>query len=225
MPDTDTSTSTTKTVSITGGAHLVGHRKGRRSKKNTKQVPDEPKSQKGGACDITVTKAEAIAAMTPHRQPQGYQSPSPMTPGAGYKSAFDPLLTPTQRDQAVPVSVSSGPISSDLIPMSKQSGGKVKLTKPTEPKKVQLHPKKDGKAGTNSKDLKKKKTRKIVLGLVSLKKRQTRANKVSQKIKEMPLDKLRAHLIAKQLIKPTSKAPESILRQIAADTQIVNGGI
>jgi len=41
----------------------------------------------------------------------------------------------------------------------------------------------------------------------------------------MPLDKLRAHLIAKQLIKPTSKAPESILRQIAADTQIMNGGI
>jgi hypothetical protein len=221
MPDTDTvTTTTTKTVSITGGAHLVGHRKHHRSKKNKKQVPDE-KPQKGGACDITVTKAEALAAMMP--QPQGYQSPSPLTPGASYKTAFDPLLTPTQKDQPVPVSVSSGPISSDLIP--RQSGGKVKLTKAQEPKKVQLHPKKDGKSSAHSKDLKKKKTRKIVLGLVSLKKRQTRAHKVSQKIKEMPLEKLRAHLIAKQLIKPTSKAPESILRQIAADTQIVNGGI
>ena len=225
MPDTTTTATaptptTNKTVSITGGAHLVGHRKHRKSKKNKKQVPDESKSQKGGGCDVTVTKAEAIAAMTP--QPQGYQSPSPLAPGAGYKTAFDPLLTPTQKDQPVPVSVSSGPISRDLI----QSGGKVKLTKAQEPKKVQLHPKKDSKpAASHSKDLKKKKTRKIVLGLVSLKKRQTRANKVSQKIKEMPLEKLRAHLIAKQLIKPTSKAPESILRQIAADTQIVNGGI
>jgi hypothetical protein len=213
-------TTTTKTVSITGGAHLVGHRKGRRTKKQKQQVPEEPKTQKGGACDITVTKAEALAAMMP--QPQGYQSPSPLTPGAGYKTAFDPLLTPTQKDQPVPVSVSSGPISNDLIPMSKQSGGKIKLTKPTEPKKVHLHPKKDGKP---SPLVKKKKTRKIMLGLVSLKKRQTRAHKISQKIKEMPLDKLRAHLIAKQLIKPTSKAPESILRQIAADTQIMNGGI
>jgi hypothetical protein len=211
---------TTKTVSITGGAHLVGHRKGRRTKKQKQQVPEEPKTQKGGACDITVTKAEALAAMMP--QPQGYQSPSPLTPGAGYKTAFDPLLTLTQKDQPVPVSVSSGPISNDLIPMSKQSGGKIKLTKPTEPKKVHLHPKKDGKP---SPLVKKKKTRKIMLGLVSLKKRQTRARKISQKIKEMPLDKLRAHLIAKQLIKPTSKAPESILRQIAADTQIMNGGI
>ena len=64
-----------------------------------------------------------------------------------------------------------------------------------------------------------------MLGLVSLKKRQTRARKISQKIKEMPLAKLREHLITKQLIKPSSKAPESILRQIAADTQIMNGGI
>ena len=39
----------------------------------------------------------------------------------------------------------------------------------------------------------------------------------------MPLDKLREHLIQKKLIKATSKAPESILRQIAADSQIVAG--
>ena len=217
-----TETTTVKTVSITGGAHLVGHRKGRRTKKTKQQVLEEPKKQKGGACDVTVTKAEALASMMP--QPQGYQSPSPLTPGAGYKTAFDPLLTVTQKDQPVPVSMSSGPISNDLIPMSKQSGGKVKLTKPSDPKKVHLHPKKDGKQPP-SKDVKKKKTRKIMMGLVSLKKRQTRARKISQKIKEMPLDKLRAHLITKQLIKPSSKAPESILRQIAADTQIMNGGI
>ena len=209
---------TTKTVSITGGAHLVGHRRRKSKKASKQQVPSEEKPrQSGGSCPITVTKSEAIAAMAP--QPQGYQSPSPSTPGSAYKTAFDPLLTLTQKDQPIPVSVSSGPISSDLI---KQTGGKVKLTKAQDPKKVQLHPKKNS---NDNKDLKKKKTRKIILGLVSLKKRQTRAHKVRQKIKEMPLDKLREHLIKKGLIKATSKAPESILRQIAADTQIMNGGI
>jgi len=39
----------------------------------------------------------------------------------------------------------------------------------------------------------------------------------------MPLDKLKEELVKKKLIKPTSKAPESVLRQIAADAQIVAG--
>ena len=68
-----------------------------------------------------------------------------------------------------------------------------------------------------------KKTRKIVLGLVSLKKRQTKAKHIRDKVKEMPLSELKDHLVKKGLIKATSKAPESILRQIAADAQIVSG--
>jgi hypothetical protein len=40
-------------------------------------------------------------------------------------------------------------------------------------------------------------------------------------MKDMPLDKLKALLITKKLIKPTSKAPESVLRQIASDAHIV----
>jgi uncharacterized protein YjeT (DUF2065 family) len=50
----------------------------------------------------------------------------------------------------------------------------------------------------------------------------TRAKKMHKKVKEMPLDKLREELISKKLIKSTSKAPESILRQIATDAQIVD---
>ena len=37
----------------------------------------------------------------------------------------------------------------------------------------------------------------------------------------MPLDKLKEELIKKKLIRPTSKAPESVLRQIARDSQMV----
>jgi hypothetical protein len=106
-----------------------------------------------------------------------------------------------------------------------QGGGKVKLDKSPPTKKVRLEPKKDLKDLVKETTIKKKKTRKITMGLVSLKKRQTRAKKISEKVKEMPLEKLRKHLIEKNLIKPTSKAPESILRQIAADSQIVSDGI
>lgn len=200
--------SNTKTVQIVGGAHISGHR--RRSKK-------ADKAQKGGSHqEMTITRSELQSRLTP--QPSGYTSPSPLTTGSSFKTAFDPLLTPTQKNQPVPVSVSGPPV----VPIG-QAGGKVKLDKSQTAKKVRLEPKKDLKdLPTNSK---KKKTRKITMGLVSLKKRQTRAKKISEKVKEMPLEKLRKHLIDRNLIKPTSKAPESILRQIAADSQIVSDGI
>jgi len=190
-----------------GGAHISGRR---RSKK-------ADKCQKGGSNqEVTITRSELQSRLTP--QPSGYTSPSPATTGSSFKTAFDPLLTPTQKNQPVPVSVSWPPV----VPLG-QAGGKVKLDKSPTAKKVRLEPKKDLKDLV--KDTKKKKTRKITMGLVSLKKRQTRAKKISQKVKEMPIDQLRKHLIEKNLIKPTSKAPESILRQIAADSQIVSDGI
>ena len=68
-----------------------------------------------------------------------------------------------------------------------------------------------------------KKSRKITLGIAQLHKRMTRAKKVQHKIKAMPIETLKKLLIEKKLIKSTSKAPESILRQIAADSQIMDG--
>ena len=51
----------------------------------------------------------------------------------------------------------------------------------------------------------------------------TRAKKLRDKVKDIPIDKLKEELIKKKLIKPTSKAPESVLRQIATDAHIVAG--
>ena len=48
-----------------------------------------------------------------------------------------------------------------------------------------------------------------------------RAKKMQHTVKAMPIDKLREQLINAKLIKKTSKAPESILRQIAEDSQLV----
>jgi len=109
----------------------------------------------------------------------------------------------------------------------KQSGGhvpvmiggkiKVELKQKTHRKQVVLQPKRD------KKEIKKhRKSRKISFGLSSFHKRLTRAKKANKKIKEMSLDQLKMYLIEKKLIKPNSKAPESVLRQIAGDMQIVD---
>jgi hypothetical protein len=49
----------------------------------------------------------------------------------------------------------------------------------------------------------------------------TRAKKLHKSIKEMPIDKVKENLVKKGLIKSTSKAPESVLRQIASDAEVV----
>jgi uncharacterized protein YjeT (DUF2065 family) len=115
-------------------------------------------------------------------------------------------------------------------PIQPQLGGgadtkiiKVELKKKIQTKKVQLQPKKTDVPIKGAKKLQTKKARKITLGIKSLHKRMDRAKKMTRKVKEMPLEKLREQLIQKKLIKATSKAPESVLRQIAADAQIVAG--
>ena len=115
-------------------------------------------------------------------------------------------------------------------PIHPQLGGgadtkiiKVELKKRAQTKKVQLQPKKADAPVKGAKKAQTKKSRKITLGIKSLHKRMDRAKKMTRKVKEMPLEKLREQLIQKKLIKTTSKAPESVLRQIAADAQIVAG--
>lgn len=110
-----------------------------------------------------------------------------------------------------------------------QSGGttdkhiKVELRKHTTHKKVHLNPKNQDAPKQIHKKEKTKKVRKVTVGINSLHKRMTRAKKLRDKVKDMPIDKLKEELIKKKLIKPTSKAPESVLRQIATDAHIVAG--
>lgn len=107
-----------------------------------------------------------------------------------------------------------------LEPHLQQDGTKhikVELKRKSTAKKVKLHPKKDGvKKATMS-----KKARKVSIGLLSLHKRVRRAQKTQKKVKAMSLEDLKKELISKKLIKATSKAPESVLRQIASDSRIM----
>jgi len=99
---------------------------------------------------------------------------------------------------------------------------KVELKKKISVKKVHLNPKTNPKTNLKTNPKKIKKSRKFVLGLSTFHKRITRAKKACKKMNELPFDKLKEKLIKDGLIKSTSKAPESVLRQIANDAAIVN---
>jgi hypothetical protein len=60
--------------------------------------------------------------------------------------------------------------------------------------------------------------RKITLGMIGHKRRITRARRLHKESRTTPLDEIRKKLVEKGVIKETSKAPESVLRQLYADT-------
>lgn len=100
---------------------------------------------------------------------------------------------------------------------------KVELKKKTSAKKVHLNPKKiDAPKAQLTKKHQTRKVRKVSLGISNLHRRLTRAKKLHKNIKEMPIEKLKDKLIKGGLIKANSKAPEAILRTIAADAEVVS---
>jgi len=204
-----------RSVMITGGA--VADYMGEKKKKGGRRTK---KSQEGGTI-LGVANFTNMASMPSPSAP----SMSPPTQGSHVSQA----LNVSQGSQASQTSQGSqgsqgshtSQASNQIVAIPKVGGEvksvKVELKKKPQTHKVKLQPKKD-----EQKKKKVKKTRKFTIGISSLHKRMTRAKKVHKSVKGMPLDKLKELLISKKLIKPTSKAPESVLRQIAADSQIVD---
>ena len=198
-----------KAVKITGGAvaDFQGGKKRRTRKQNLKGGADEPMEPEDHTFkNASITKitggATMMAPVTPPVAAPSMQNIASLTPN----SIQTPLLQPQQQQQPQ---------------QQLQQGGvkqiKVELKKKHQSKKVKLHPKREiSKVNSHV-----KKTRKFVLGVSSFHKRMKRAKKMQHTVKAMSLDKLREHLINAKLIKKTSKAPESILRQIAEDSQLV----
>ncbi len=138
--------------------------------------------------------------------------------------AHTPRIVP-----APSVSIYAPPVLQSQQPQQQTGGNasdkhiKVELRKHTTHKKIHLNPKNNDAPKQIHKKEKTKKARKVTVGVTTLHKRMTRAKKLRDKVKDMPIDKLKEELIKKKLIKPTSKAPESVLRQIATDAHIVAG--
>lgn len=142
-------------------------------------------------------------------------SPAPM---ASIHSNARPAVPAVPAIPAVPA-VPAAPVTAPVErggSHEQEKNVKVELKKKTETKSVHLRPKSD-----QPKKIQTKRRSKLTLGIVSLRKRITRAKHIHRHVKNMPLDKLKEELIKKNLIRPTSKAPESVLRQIARDSQIV----
>ena len=210
-----------KQVQISESAMKKG---GKRSRKKKQQVEEDSPSKQKKTRLLQVTKeggggvAQQIGGGC---GVPGYQAPIQVSSASPLAEAFLKPVSQATLDQPIPVAGAPLPLGGSGQ-VSPQIGGKtIQLHKKAEGAKVKLHSKKV--------EVKKhpsltKKNRKIILGLVGLKKRQTKASKIKQSVKEMPLEDLKKHLVAKGLIKVGSKAPESILRQIAADSQIVGSG-
>jgi hypothetical protein len=211
-----------KSINITGGAvadYTGGSKKEKRSR--TK------KNQQGGS-EITkdITSNGLSVQSNPSTQSYAASAASP-NPNTWLKYPVNSPVPPTIQPQIRNISVSTPPPQA-LNPPSQTGGNtkqiRVELKKKTATKKVHLQPKKvEAPKTTSLKKHQTKKSRKVTLGVSSLHKRMIRAKKMTKKAKDMPIEKLKEHLIKHKLIKHTSKAPESVLRQIAADSQIVAG--
>ena len=208
-----------RSINISGGAaqdYLGGGKK--RTRGTQKKV-------KGG--DADALRGVSANAM----QVKGVETQPTIATTAGSPDPAKWLHTPAMVPSRIiphPSVVPATPAQSAAPTNQYMTGGvkhiKVELRKKAVTKKVQLHPKKaEVVKHSSQKKNQTRRVRKITLGVSSLHKRMTRAKKMHKKVKEMPLDELKTQLIAKKLIKPTSKAPESVLRQIAADAQIVAG--
>ena len=85
--------------------------------------------------------------------------------------------------------------------------------------KVVLEPPKKTAAKLVASKSKTRKAKKIRVSLTGLGKRITRHKKIQKEARSHSIEEIKKTLIAAKLIKPESKAPESILRQIYADYQ------
>jgi len=217
-------------IQLTGGATKKGRATRRKEQKG-------PKRQKGGSqqSDLIVSKfpdamapASAAAAAAADCSIKGYQTPT-MVHGAPLSMAYKPVM-PQVPESAVAVAASYPAFPQGQPAQMTQQSGAGKVVLQSKSKTVHLAPKgivSSASSATVAASAKKghatKRARRITLGLQALKKRQTRAHKIQTDVKDMPIAKVREHLIAKKIIKPTSKAPEKVLRQMAVDVQIVAG--
>jgi hypothetical protein len=207
-----------KIVNISGAAaaDISGGKKTRRSTK---------KKQDGGFNE-PIRGVSAVMSVV-----KGVESSSSIASNAGSSNSTTWLKYPSGAPVpppiiTIPSHIPSNPNNS-AAPTNQylQQGGtkpiQVELKKKAITKKVHLNPKKSDDQKSIGKKHQTKKVRKVTIGVSSLHKRITRAKKLHKNVKEMPLDKLKEKLIKGGLIKPTSKAPESVLRQIASDAEVV----
>lgn len=209
-----------KQIQITGGAADDFHSiKTGRKKRSTRKQRREGSGDEGPVINATsvpriikqdggtspgtlvALQASSVPKTPGYPEPKGVESSTGMnTPAPAYKE----------------VSLKGGEAKGEAKQEVKHIKPKVVLEAPA--KKTQLP--KLHLTAPKAKSTEHKKTRKMIkVSLTGLGKRMTRHKKIQKEAKALPLEKVKKILIEAKLIKPESKAPESMLRQIYADYQ------
>jgi hypothetical protein len=193
----------TKNIQITGGAKddFEAIKSGKRKRSSRKQRKEEGPTviskHTGGTSPGTLVALQASSVPTT----PGTPPPAPV-PTTGLK---------TNPESPAPVSALTQP----AIPIQGGSKPKAKLIlEPAQKKKEGMKL-----AAPKTKPTQTRKARKIRVSISGLGKRMTRHKKIQKEAKVVPLEQIKKKLIEVKLIKPDSKAPEQILRQIYADFQ------
>ena len=206
-----------KTCSLTGEAAkaITGHIPKKRATKKKQDGGNMVRGVSDNGMSVKGVDNAGIANA-------GSTNPSSWLSYSSTTKLSPPMVQPVINRAPTPPELSAAPTAQYKAQGGDSKNIKVELKKSTSAKKVKLQPKKV-EVKPVAKKSQTKKSRKIILGVAQLHKRMTRAKKVQHKVKAMPIESLKKLLIEKKLIKPTSKAPESILRQIAVDSQIMEG--
>ena len=121
-----------------------------------------------------------------------------------------PAPAPTPAPAPAPAAAAIPPPQQANIPPALRGGAKTKVV---------LEPPKKTAAKLVASKSKTRKAKKIRVSLTGLGKRITRHKKIQKEARNYSIEDIKKTLVAAKLIKPESKAPESILRQIYADYQ------
>jgi len=129
--------------------------------------------------------------------------------GADIPAVLAPMPAPVSAPAPVPAPMAPSPPLRTNIPAT-MLGGKAKVI---------LEPPKKTAAKLVASKSKTRKSRKIRVSLSGLGKRITRHKKIQKDARVSSIEEIKKTLVAAKLIKPESKAPETMLRQIYADYQ------
>ena len=121
-----------------------------------------------------------------------------------------PVPVAAPKPAAAPAPAPMPPPQQANIPPALRGGAKTKVV---------LEPPKKTAAKLVASKSKTRKAKKIRVSLTGLGKRITRHKKIQKEARSHSIEEIKKILVAAKLIKPESKAPESILRQIYADYQ------
>lgn len=177
---------------------------GRRRVRRTRKV--------GGAEGAPVPMEKGLVQILKVTDTGATMNPSAKQSG-GEKTNIPPgpeINTTGAKPVAAPVPQAAGAVKVILKPKAHKRT-KVLLKKRQLPQPVIVTKKKIGRPAV---------TRKLVLK--SLKHKMKRTRHTINQSKTLPLEQIKKILIEKKLIKPNSKAPETVLRQMYADTVIVS---